>query len=190
MRDPVLLSPRWWWRVVGQLLIRALRAVVRPMWNPLRGLARRSFIHPLAKIGPRVRIGRGCVIGRCRLDTMDAGGEAIEIGDHTIVYSDVEVMVHGGRVEIGKNCLITRRAAVLTGGHGFRDRNRLIQEHEMEAADVRIGDDCWIGYGAIVLGGATVGDGAVVAAGSVVTGDVAPYTVVAGAPARKIGERT
>ncbi len=172
------------------MVVRALRAMVRPVWNLLRGLGRRSFIHPLAKIGPRVRIGRGCIIGRCRLDTMDIGGEDIRVGDRTIVYSDVEVMVHGGSVEIGKDCLITRRAAILTGGHGFRDRDRLIREQGLEAADVRIGDDCWIGYGAIVLGGATVGDGAVVAAGSVVTGNVAPYTVVAGAPAKQIGERT
>jgi len=189
LSNVVLHTPAYGFRVARQLLVRALRAVVRPVWNPLRGLARRSFIHPLAKIGPRVRIGRRCLIGRCRLDTMDGGGDGIDIGDRTMVYSDVDVLVPGGRVTIGRNCLITRRVAILTGTHRFRSRGRLIYEQGIEAADVRIGDDCWIGYAAIVLGGVTVGEGAVVAAGSVVTKDVEPYTVVGGVPAKKIGER-
>lgn len=49
--------------------------------------------------------------------------------------------------------------------------------------------DVWVGSGAVVLKGRTVGVGAVVAAGAVVTGDVAPYTIVGGVPARVIGER-
>nr|WP_304488639.1 DapH/DapD/GlmU-related protein [Dyadobacter sp. CY323] len=53
----------------------------------------------------------------------------------------------------------------------------------------RIGDDVWIGYGAIVLGGVAIGSGAIVAAGAVVTKDVEPYTIVGGNPARKIGDR-
>jgi carbonic anhydrase/acetyltransferase-like protein (isoleucine patch superfamily) len=47
----------------------------------------------------------------------------------------------------------------------------------------------WIGHGAIVLPGVTVGDGAVVAAGAVVTRNVEPYTIVAGVPARPIKRR-
>jgi acetyltransferase-like isoleucine patch superfamily enzyme len=54
---------------------------------------------------------------------------------------------------------------------------------------VEIGEDVWIGYGAIVLSGTKVGRGAIVAAGSVVTKDVASYDIVAGAPARTIGRR-
>jgi chloramphenicol O-acetyltransferase type B len=53
----------------------------------------------------------------------------------------------------------------------------------------RIGDDVWIGYGAIILGGVTIGDGAIVAAGAVVTKNVEPYSIVGGNPARKISER-
>ena len=54
---------------------------------------------------------------------------------------------------------------------------------------VDIGEDVWIGYGAIVLSGATIGRGAIVAAGTVVTKDVAAYDIVAGSPARAIGRR-
>ena len=57
------------------------------------------------------------------------------------------------------------------------------------SSTVAIGQDCWIGYGAIVLSGVSIGDGAIVAAGSVVTHDVAEYAIVAGNPASDIGAR-
>lgn len=53
----------------------------------------------------------------------------------------------------------------------------------------KIGNDVWIGFGAIILSGVTIGDGAIVAAGSVVTKDVAPYSIYGGNPAKKIAER-
>lgn len=52
-----------------------------------------------------------------------------------------------------------------------------------------IGHDVWIGHGAIVLAGRSIGTGAVVAGGAIVTKDVAPYTIVAGNPARPIRRR-
>jgi phosphonate metabolism protein (transferase hexapeptide repeat family) len=57
------------------------------------------------------------------------------------------------------------------------------------AKKVTIGHDTWLGHGSTVLPGVTVGDGAVVGAGAVVTRDVAPYTIVAGVPARTVRER-
>ncbi len=53
----------------------------------------------------------------------------------------------------------------------------------------RIGNDVWVGYGAIIMQGVKVGDGAIIAAGSVVTKDVEPYSICGGNPARKIGNR-
>lgn len=52
-----------------------------------------------------------------------------------------------------------------------------------------IGSDVWIGANAIILEGLKIGDGAVIGAGAVVTKDVAPYSIVAGVPARLIGQR-
>lgn len=52
-----------------------------------------------------------------------------------------------------------------------------------------IGNDVWIGFGAVVLNGVTIGDGAIIAAGAVVTKDVPPYTIVGGNPARVIRQR-
>jgi maltose O-acetyltransferase len=59
---------------------------------------------------------------------------------------------------------------------------------EIRTAPVVIGDDAWISFNAVVLKGVTVGRGAIIGAASIVTQDVPEFTVVAGNPARKIGE--
>jgi maltose O-acetyltransferase len=55
--------------------------------------------------------------------------------------------------------------------------------------EIVIGDRVWIGIGATILGGVTIGEGAVVSANATVTRDVEPYAIVAGTPARKVRER-
>lgn len=73
---------------------------------------------------------------------------------------------------------------------GFADTPRTAEESAriLRSAPV-IGNDVWIGAGAHILRGVTIGDGAVVAAGAVVHRDVAPYAIVGGVPARVIGHR-
>ena len=67
---------------------------------------------------------------------------------------------------------------------GISDKDIMIPQKT-----TRIGNDVWIGYGAIILSGVTIGDGAIIGAGAVVTKDVEPYTVVAGVPAKVIKKR-
>jgi acetyltransferase-like isoleucine patch superfamily enzyme len=64
-----------------------------------------------------------------------------------------------------------------------------IQSHSVTKGDVIIGSDVWIGFHALILSGLTIGHGAIVGAGSVVTRNVAPYSIVAGNPARHIRYR-
>ena len=55
--------------------------------------------------------------------------------------------------------------------------------------DIKIGNDVWIGYDAIIMAGVTIGDGAIIATRTVVTKDVPPYTIVGGVPAKIIRKR-
>ncbi|WP_232834604.1 acyltransferase [Rhodoferax ferrireducens] len=110
-------------------------------------------------IGNGVWINRGCEF----YGSMLGGNAQITIGDH---------------------CALGPRVRVLSATHNY---HRL--DLPDEAASVTIGHHVWVGAGATILPGVTIGDGAVVAAGSVVTRDVAPFSIVAGNPARFLKSR-
>ncbi len=87
-----------------------------------------------------------------------------------------------GLLHIGNNVNISSYSILETGGHSF-------ETFEATFNKIKIEDHVWIGTHAIILGGVTVGEGAVIGSGSVVVKDVAPYTIVAGNPARFIKNR-
>jgi maltose O-acetyltransferase len=87
-------------------------------------------------------------------------------------------------ITVGSDVSLGPEAAILTLGHD--PRSPLFADR---GGPVQIGNHVWIGFRAIVLPGVSIGEGAVVAAGAVVTRDVSPFTIVAGNPARPIGER-
>jgi len=89
-----------------------------------------------------------------------------------------------GGVRIDSDVSISRGVMVMTAEHVVDD-----PDFGATLAAVHFEPRSWVGAAAIVLPGVRVGEGAVVAAGAVVTKDVAPYTVVAGSPARPIGTR-
>lgn len=94
-----------------------------------------------------------------------------------------------GLADIGDDCLLGTHVMITSGRHThfFEDPTVPIRLQGGRDACVRIGRDCWIGNGAIVM--ADVGDGCVVAAGSVVAEAMPPYSIVAGVPARVLGRR-
>ncbi len=130
----------------------------------LKGIKAR--IEPGAVIRDQVVIGDNAVI---MMGAMINIGSVV--GEGTMIDMNV---VLGGRATVGKNCHIGA-GAVLAG---------VIEPPS--AKPVVIEDDVVIGANAVVLEGVTVGKGAVVAAGAIVVDDVAPYTVVAGTPAKKL----
>ena len=94
------------------------------------------------------------------------------------------------RVTIGQYVLLGPRVAIVGRDHHTDKPGLPIPfSGRPDLLPTELQDDCWIGYGAIIMAGVTIGRGAIVAAGSVVTKDVAPYEIVGGAPARPIGER-
>ena len=80
------------------------------------------------------------------------------------------------------------RVTIMGATRNFARKDRLIVEQGYRQRGTRIGRDVLIGAGAVIFD-CTIGDGAVIGAGAVVTRDVAPYQVVAGVPARVVGER-
>jgi acetyltransferase-like isoleucine patch superfamily enzyme len=119
------------------------------------------------------------------------------IGNQVYVGKDVHIEAN---CRIGNYCLLANRVAIV-GRHdhdfsavGFPVRfspwigSRRFPSPYLDEETV-IEDDVWLGYGAIVLTGVTVGRGSVVAAGSVVTRDIPPYSIAAGVPAEIVGKR-
>lgn len=87
-------------------------------------------------------------------------------------------------ITIGKNVNLSSEVALWTLQHDYNSPT-----FATSGGPIVIGDRAWISFRATILPGVTIGEGAVVAANSVVTKDVAPFTVVGGIPAKKIGER-
>ncbi len=69
-------------------------------------------------------------------------------------------------------------------------KSQRINEQPIEANNIVIENDVWLGTGVKILSGVTVGQGSVIAAGSVVNQNVPPYTIFGGTPAKQIGKRT
>lgn len=123
--------------------------------------------------------------------------QRLEIGDHSYLGHDVCIETN---CSIGRHVLIANRVAFVgRRDHDFREigvpvrfgrwigSRKTPSPHRHEG--VIVGDDAWIGYGAIVLSGVSIGRGAVVAAGSVVKSDVPAYAIVGGNPAVPVGRR-
>lgn len=118
---------------------------------------------------------------RLRMPVVIYAPELLEFGDQVDVGEFTHIRANGG-LRIGNRVLIAAHVTITTREHPVE----LPRWSVTSDAPITIEDDVWIGAGAVVLPGVTIGRGAVVAAGAVVTASVEPYTVVAGVPARAI----
>lgn len=156
--------------------------------------------------GRHLRIGRMASARRCSF------GRYNTLYDHvvldSVVLGDLSYVSRGARMHnatVGRFCCIGPETLIGLGTHPTR---QFVSSHpafystsaqaqvtfvtEQKFAEFRpvtIGNDVWIGARAIVLDGATIGDGAIIAAGAVVAGEVPPYAIVSGVPAKVVRYR-
>lgn len=111
-------------------------------------------------------------------------GRKVSFGNFNVINFDCLFDGRKYPIEIGNNTSIGPRATLLTLGHDPQSSS-----FEDRGAPIIVEDYAWIGYGATVLPGVTIGEGAVIGANAVVTKSVEPYSINVGNPARKVGER-
>lgn len=114
-------------------------------------------------------------------------GYSIRIGDGTFIGTGCEFNISTG-LTIGPACLIAAGSRFVDHNHGMA-ADAVMKGQAETSAPIVLGADVWIGANTVVLKGVSIGDGAIVAAGSVVTRSVEPYSIMAGAPARRLRER-
>jgi len=129
-----------------------------------------------------VKIGDGSTI---LMSTQMHEATNITIGEGTVINPYCYLDGRGG-LKIGSYVNISSHVVLVAGSHEVQDGERFLGF----AKPITIEDYVWLCTRSTVLPGVTIGYGAVVAAGAVVTKSVEPYSIVAGVPARKIGERT
>ncbi len=114
-----------------------------------------------------------------------APGEArVRIGEGSFLNRNVMVAAQE-LVEIGSHCMLANGCFVSDASHRFDDPALPVTWQGFETkGPTRIGDNCWLGAGVAVTSGVTIGERCVVGSNSVVTRDIPPYSIAAGAPAR------
>jgi acetyltransferase-like isoleucine patch superfamily enzyme len=151
----------------------------------------------------RIRAARTLLSGRRRTSIYLADKfPGWDIGKHS--YGDLAILAYSssdGELHIGRYCSFADGVKILLGGehrtdwvstYPFNVLERAfshIEGHPRSKGTVSVGNDVWLGRGAVIMSGVTVGNGAVVGAYSVVTRNVPPYAVVAGNPARLVRMR-
>jgi len=109
----------------------------------------------------------------------------VNIGEGSCIYHNVVLDDQKGMITIGKNCVLTG-CTILAHDASTNKLLGLKYGEPSITQPVTVEDDCFIGYGSIVLMGVRVGRGSIVGAGAVVTRNVPPYSVVAGNPAKVV----
>jgi len=161
-------------------------------------------IHSSAKVnfravrytpGSTLEIGEGSIVEGSLVSERD--GASITIGRNSFIGSSV--IVSATRIDVGDDVLISWGCSIVdhdSHATAWSERKRDVRDwregkkdwSHVDVRPVKICDKSWLGLNVIVLKGVEVGEGAVVAAGSVVVKSVAPWTIVAGNPARVIRE--
>jgi acetyltransferase-like isoleucine patch superfamily enzyme len=179
----------------GMLNFKYARLLFRILRRKLR-LGSRLKLDGIAFVGPRVvlQVGKGAQIELGRWSWLGHGTKIrchegrVSVGAKTVMGQECTISAFKS-VKIGRECVIADRVMFIDFDHGVVEVERPIRLQGIYKRDVDVGNNVWIGYGACILRGVTVGDNAVIGTNAVVTKDVPPNAVVAGLPAKIIRMR-
>ena len=182
-------------RAHGMLNHRYAWLALRWAWLRLRWRGRLQtdglcFVGPGVKleIGRQavVELGRWCWIGHGTKIRAHEG--VVKIGAKSVLGQECTISAFQ-HVEVGRECVVADRVMMIDFDHGVVEVERPIRLQGIYKRDVKVGHNCWIGYGACILRGVTVGDNSVIGTSSVVTKDLPANSVSAGIPARVLRMR-
>jgi acetyltransferase-like isoleucine patch superfamily enzyme len=150
----------------------------------------------LAFVGPGVtfEIGKGARVVLGRWSWIGHGSKVrahegeVLIGAKSVLGQECTISAFQ-HVSIGRECIIADRVMLIDFDHGVVETDRPVREQGIYKRDVRVGNNVWMGYGACVLRGTTIGDNAIVGTSTVVTRDIPENAVVGGVPARVLRMR-
>lgn len=168
-------------------------------------------ISPFALFGgcrKRIKIGAGTIAFSKAYFHCDREG-SITIGKYCEIHSYARIMTYGGKIQIGDYCSvnpysilygigglnigsmvrIAAHVVIIPANHGIYEIDVPIMQQDIEYLPIRINDNVWIGAGAKILGGVTIGSGAVIGAGAVITKNVPENGIAVGVPAKVIAIR-
>jgi acetyltransferase-like isoleucine patch superfamily enzyme len=179
----------------GMLNAKYARLALRLGWLKLRFRGRLQT-DGLCFVGPNVsiQIGRDAVLRLGRWSWIGHGSKLrvhegeVSIGAKTVMGQEVTISAFQ-HVSIGRECIVADRVMLIDFDHGVVEVERPIRMQGIYKRDVRVGHNCWIGHGACILRGVTVGDNSIIGTNTVVTKDVPTNSVAAGAPARVLRSR-
>lgn len=151
---------------------------------------RRCYIDALSTDG--ITFGNNVSIGKCTC--IECSGTLKDIGKGLVVGDNVGLGTHGffgcaGGIEIGSNTIFGNYVSLHSENHNFADTTVPIRLQGVNRKGIKIGEDCWIGAKATILDGTILGKGCIVAAGAVVRGEIPPYSIVGGVPAKILKSR-
>ncbi len=180
-----MLSPKYA-RLLGRWLRRRLLTPAGWRWRTNGPVFFGRGLELQVARGARIEFGRFVWVGDGTKIRCHEG--SVEIGAKTVLGQECTISAYK-RVRIGEQCVIADRAMFIDFDHGVVEVERPIRVQGIYTRDVEVGSNVWIGYGACILRGVSVGDNSIVGTNSVVTKDVPANAVVAGIPARIIRMR-
>lgn len=140
-----------------------------------------------------VKIGDHVVLGRNTRIECTGGlqhiGKGVSIWKQEYLWKVTAFLAAAGGIEIGKDVIAGQYIRFHSENHNYSDTSVLIKEQGVTHKGIKIGNNCWIGAGAVFLDGAELGDGCVVAANAVVSKKFPENSVIGGVPGKVIKKR-